>query len=84
MKNIGDDALEDSVCDEYFNNTLKEIEKRRTDGQSSFFSRMFDFSGEQRMELDLDYVQAYDFVTDKIDSLTATELKLEEEFELEQ
>ena len=80
MKNIGDDALEDSVCDEYFNNTLKEIERRKAEGQGSFFSRMFDFSGDQRAELDTDYIHAYDFVTDKIDSLTATELKLEEEF----
>ena len=77
--------MEDSVCDEYFNNSLKEIERRRADSVhgTSFFSRMFDFSGEQRADMDLDYSNAYSFVTDKIDSLTAQELKLEGEFEKE-
>ncbi len=46
MPNIGDDALEDSVCEEYFNTTLKELENRRTQGGGSFFSRIFDFTGE--------------------------------------
>lgn len=43
--NIGDQALEDSVIEEYCNNSLEEIQRRKSAGQSSFFSRMFDFSG---------------------------------------
>ena len=81
MQKIGDDALEDAVFEEYINNSKEEQQRRDTAGQSSFFSRMFDFSGEQRAEPDIEFEKAYSVVSSKIDDLTQFDMVLEKEFE---
>ena len=62
--NIGDDALETSVSEEYMNNTREDLERRKVANQGSFFSRMFDFSYEERAEVDTDFITAYQYVSD--------------------
>ena len=81
-RNIGDDALEDSVCEEYKANFKEEEERRKNVNNSSFFSisRMFDFSAEQKAEVDEDYIKAYQFVSETIDSLSKKDYKQNREF----